>query len=359
MAIYIFCSKCHATRELKHIKQTQNLIRGTCKKCGAIIVKDSSKAKIIKPITEKVTNITEKIQIGPIYSNNSHIINQTTRNIEVIKEAFRQSSEINFVQRMYNNSYSVIIGIDDYKEEQSLSNACNDARSINRVLENDYKFINLIPPLYNSEATKDKLEEIFVDTISNNQGSKEMGQQDRLIIYYSGHGKLRKITNLDGTKSKEGFIIPYDGKKGGDYKNISMETIIKSCQRCIAKHVLLILDCCYSGFAATRSSIDNLQQIDNRYLDDLASRRAIQVLADGQDDQLVSDSGIRQGHSAFTGALLDILENKLDLNNDGIISVREIAYYLETQVAMHSSLYQRPVYNEIAGSQNGDFLFKI
>jgi len=56
---------------------------------------------------------------------------------------------------------------------------------------------------------------------------------------------------------------------------------------------------------------------------------------------------------------LDILENKLDLNNDGIISVREIAYYLETQVAMHSSLYQRPVYNEIAGSQNGDFLFKI
>jgi uncharacterized caspase-like protein len=138
-----------------------------------------------------------------------------------------------------------------------------------------------------------------------------------------------------------------------------METIIKSCQSCIAKHVLLILDCCYNGYAATRSSIDNLQQIDNRYLDDLASRRAIQVLAAGQDDQPVSDSGIRLGHSSFTDALLDILENKMDLNNDGIISVREIACYLETQVSKHSYLYQRPVYNEIAGNQNGYFLFKI
>ena len=171
--------------------------------------------------------------------------------------------------------------------------------------------------------------------------------------------RLRKIENRDGTKNKEGFIIPYDGKKGKDYKNISMETIIKSCQRCIAKHVLLILDCCYSGYAATRSSIDNLQKIDNRYLNDLGSRRAIQVLAAGQDDQPVSDSGIRQGHSAFTGALLDILENNMDLNSDGVISVREIAYYLEIQVSKHSNLYQRPVYSEIAGSQNGDFLFKM
>ena len=49
----------------------------------------------------------------------------------------------------------------------------------------------------------------------------------------------------------------------------------------------------------------------------------------------------------------------MDLNSDGVISVREIAYYLETQVSKHSNLYQRPVYSEIAGSQNGDFLFKM
>jgi len=358
MAIFVFCSKCMTTRELKNIKQSQTLIKGNCRKCGSIIVKDSSKAKIRKSIINQVPNITdEKIHIGSIYYNNPQIINPTTRNIEVINETFPHS-QFNSIQQIYNKSYSVIIGIDEYKEEQSLSNACNDARAINSVLEKDYKFINLVPPLYNSEATKDNIEELFVDTISNNT-SKVMGQQDRLIIYYSGHGKLRKIENRDGTKNKEGFIIPYDGKKGKDYKNISMETIIKSCQRCIAKHVLLILDCCYSGYAATRSSIDNLQKIDNRYLNDLGSRRAIQVLAAGQDDQPVSDSGIRQGHSAFTGALLDILENNMDLNSDGVISVREIAYYLEIQVAKHSDLYQRPVYSEIAGSQNGDFLFKM
>jgi hypothetical protein len=98
-----------------------------------------------------------------------------------------------------------------------LSYAYNDASKINSVLQKDYGFENLVPPLYNSEATKDNIEEIFVDTISNNTGTV-MGQHDRLIIYYSGHGELRKIENLYGTKNKEGFIILYVGKKGKDYK---------------------------------------------------------------------------------------------------------------------------------------------
>ena len=130
MAIFVFCSKCMATRELKNIKQSQTLIKGNCRKCGSIIVKDSSKVIIPKSIINKVQNITdEKIHIG-----SPQIINPTTRNIEVINETFPHS-QFNSIQQIYNKSYSVIIGIDEYKEEQSLSNACNDARAINRVLK--------------------------------------------------------------------------------------------------------------------------------------------------------------------------------------------------------------------------------
>lgn len=140
-----------------------------------------------------------------------------------------------------------------------------------------------------------------------------------------------------------------------------METIVKGCQNCPAKHVLLILDCCYSGAAFTRSSSERMRpkKVSDAYVKDITSRRAIQVLAAGQEDEPVSDSGVRPGYSAFTGALLNILEPEIDLDNNGVLSVSEIGAYLEQQVALQGGRYQRPAYNRISGSDNGDFLFKI
>jgi hypothetical protein len=363
MAIFIFCSNCKATRELRDIKKIRNSIKGQCKKCGAIISKNLSKetnmaTQSLEPTIEIASSYNNiKSPIGTIYNNSStNVIG--LRNLEPIIKVDKIYNDFTSLGKIYNNSYSVIIGISRYKEEVSLSNAYNDASKINNILEKDYGFKNLVSPLFNENATKENIEEIFTDTIQNNE---KIGTNDRLLIFYAGHGKLRRHYDYDRTEIREGYIIPYDSKRNKYSSNISMETITKSCQNCNAKHVLLILDCCYSGFAATRSSInDDYHHIDKKYLNDIASRRAIQVLAAGQDDQPVSDSGIRPGHSAFTGALLDILENQADLNKDGIISVREIAHYLETQVVKHTrGIVQRPLYNEIIGSRNGDFLFKI
>jgi hypothetical protein len=60
-----------------------------------------------------------------------------------------------------------------------------------------------------------------------------------------------------------------------------------------------------------------------------------QVLAAGQEDQAVSDSGMRPGYSAFTGALLDILDMEMDLDNDGILTASEIGYNLGKEVIPH------------------------
>ncbi|HEY7571948.1 MAG TPA: tetratricopeptide repeat protein [Nitrososphaeraceae archaeon] len=142
-----------------------------------------------------------------------------------------------------------------------------------------------------------------------------------------------------------------------------MKTIIEGCQNCPAKHVLLILDCCYSGFAANRA-IQSLQKsyaATEDYIRDISSRAAVQVFAAGQEDQPVSDSGIRPGYSAFTGALLDILEPEVDPDNNGILTASEIGYSLERQVAVQEQRgsFQRPVYSHLSGSQGGDFIFKI
>jgi hypothetical protein len=141
-----------------------------------------------------------------------------------------------------------------------------------------------------------------------------------------------------------------------------MDDLVKACQKCPAKHVLLILDCCYSGYAAKRSiEVEKPKRATNSYIKDLTSRRAIQVLAAGEEDQPVNDSGERPGYSAFTGALLDILESGIDLDNDGVLTCREIGLKLRAEVARHTTAgtLQVPIYSDIFGSENGDLVFMM
>lgn len=139
-----------------------------------------------------------------------------------------------------------------------------------------------------------------------------------------------------------------------------MDDIIQACQRCNAKHVLLILDCCYSGYAAIRDVPEKkFGKASDNYLKQIATRRAIQVLAAGQEDEPVSDSGVNPGFSAFTGALLDILESERDLDKDGILTASEIGFNLERQLIQREGVNQKPAYNHIAGDELGDFIFKV
>jgi hypothetical protein len=139
-----------------------------------------------------------------------------------------------------------------------------------------------------------------------------------------------------------------------------MKTMIEGCQKCVAKHVLLVLDCCYSGYAALKDAPQKRHtKVSENYVNQIASKRAIQVLAAGQEDEPVSDSGVRPGYSAFTGSLLDILETELDLDGDGILTAAEIGHNLEKQIIQRQGVNQKPAYNPISGSEGGDFIFKL
>jgi hypothetical protein len=136
-----------------------------------------------------------------------------------------------------------------------------------------------------------------------------------------------------------------------------MKTVIEGCQKCIAKHVLLVLDCCYSGYAALKDVPQKRpRKVTENYFSRIASRRA---LAAGQEDEPVSDSGVRPGYSAFTGSLLDILEIERDLDGDGILTADEIWHNLEKQIIQREGVNQKPAYNRISGSEDGDFIFKL
>ncbi len=85
--------------------------------------------------------------------------------------------------------------------------------------------------------------------------------------------------NFKGEEVREGFIVPYESPTGQYSNNIPMDELVKVCQNCSAKHVLLILDCCYSGYALTSDSVRNTTYTATEdYIKDIASRRSFRFL---------------------------------------------------------------------------------
>ena len=104
-----------------------------------------------------------------------------------------------------------------------------------------------------------------------NEIARKVGKNDRVLIFYSGHGYTEKLAGKDW-----GYIVPYDGT-GDSTTYISMvELRMLSEQMGTAKHQLFIMDACYGGLLGTKGGgVDT--SVPN-YLNEITSRSARQIL---------------------------------------------------------------------------------
>jgi len=97
-----------------------------------------------------------------------------------------------------------------------------------------------------------------------------------------------------------------------------------------------------------------------QYLEVITNKPSLQIIAAGQDDEEVGNSGVVQGHSPFTAAFLEVLDRDMDTDNDGVLSGTEVGNLVRSIVIGNnesgSSNFQIPVLYTHAG---GDFVFKI
>ena len=120
-----------------------------------------------------------------------------------------------------------------------------------------------------------------------------------------------------------------------------------------AKHVLFVMDSCYSGLALTRGGVELPSQ---NYLNEISRREARQMFTAGGADQQVADNG-PNGHSVFTWTLLQGLDGRADLNGDGVITATELAAYVAPAVSALS--HQTPAFGNLPGTEGGDFIFNL
>ena len=247
--------------------------------------------------------------------------------------------------KLYNKSYAVIIGIDQYQNlpmDRQLTYAVRDAKGVQKVLEKNFKFDKIIT-LYNKDATKDNILKVLMGDLA-----KEMTEEDSLFIFWAGHGNQEKTREGD-----LGYLIPFDGSVTEVYKNITMAQIRDDISRKIpAKHIFYVMDACYGGLLAQTRAVDKQTKRDFAYLQEVTKERVRQVLTAGGKDQEVLDGGPK-GHSVFTGRLIEALENAEDF-----ITANELQTIVKEKVfsdARARSHTQTPGYGALYGV--GDFVF--
>jgi uncharacterized caspase-like protein/peptidoglycan/xylan/chitin deacetylase (PgdA/CDA1 family) len=244
----------------------------------------------------------------------------------------------------YSDSWAIVIGIDDYANWPRLQYAVRDARAIRETLVQRFGFnADHVLSLENREATRAGILGAFNDKLARSG----MKKNDRLFVFFAGHGATRQLSSGRDL----GYIIPSDSdpnKLATDA--VPMTELQNIAESLTAKHVLFVMDACYSGLGLTRGAGSG------NFLRDNAKRLGRQMLTAGGADQLVADGG-PNGHSVFTWTLLQALAGKADLNGDGLITATELAAYVAPAVAAVSR--QTPAFGSLPGSEGGDFVFAL
>ena len=250
---------------------------------------------------------------------------------------------------IYRESWAAVIGIDDYQTWPKLSYAANDAQAVRDLL---IKKFNFKPDhaflLLDKEATRQSILSLLGDKLGNPDLVK---REDRVFVFFAGHGATRHLASGRDL----GYIIPVDADLTNyEGQAISMTNFQDIAEAIPAKHVLFVMDSCYSGLALTRGG--GGIAFSPNYLAEISRREARQMFTAGGADQQVADNG-PNGHSVFTWTLLQALDGRGDLNGDGVITASELAAYVAPAVSALSQ--QTPAFGNLPGSEGGDFIFEL
>jgi uncharacterized caspase-like protein len=240
--------------------------------------------------------------------------------------------------------YAVVLGNNTYRDSgyQALKSAASDATAVSNVLQSRYGYQTTV--LLNAS----RLEILS----ALNDAREKLGANDNLLIYYAGHGEM------DSTG--KGYWVPSDGIAGNNKTWISNAQISDMLNAMPAKHVLTVVDSCYSGTMTRASSPSfdaNSMPADkwNTWVRTMVNGRSRTALTSGG-LQPVPDVGAGN-HSYFARAFVNALQD-----NNKLLEAGRLYRTVSTQVALTSvkaPLPQNPQYAAIrfAGHESGEFFF--
>ncbi len=257
---------------------------------------------------------------------------------------------------VYRKGWALLIGINKYPNlpaKHQLDYAVADAEDFASLLQSKFGFTKSnITILKDKQATKQGI----LDAFSPLADPNKVKYNDCVLVYFSGHGQT---VPLPKSKGEMGFLVPYDARidlsarpNAAQYYRdcIGMDELKRVARLIPAKHIIFIVDACYSGLVL--ESARGLAPEVPGYLKKVATASTQQMItAGGKGEQSAERSDF--GHGVFTHKLLEGLEKRIaDWDNNGVITGCELGTYLRTFVPKIAQ--QTP---EFRAEGEGEFLF--
>ena len=264
--------------------------------------------------------------------------NRGAGNVKV-KKSDGKNEEI----KLYDASYALLIGESEYTNGWDvLSGVKDDVPAVQAALEKQGFQVKVV-----MNAKRTELESA-INNFIDEYGYK---LENRLLIYYAGHGHTVKT----GDGRELGYIVPTDAplpkdEIGFKRKAIPMDDITNYARKIQAKHALFVFDSCFSGKLVSRGEILVTSMILNNVREPVR-----QFITSGAANQTVPDV------SDFRKLFVLALDGAADENRDGFILGSELAVYLKRELTKLSSGRQTPQYDKIPDLElkQGDFVFVL
>ena len=244
--------------------------------------------------------------------------------------------------QLYKGSYALLIGVSNYTAGwPKLPGVLQDLLDVEKTLESQGFEVTVL-----KDPDSVHLESGIKDFI-NRYG---LEPENRLLIYFAGHGHTEKMAYGD----EMGYIVPSDApnpnvdKKAFKAKALDMQRFESFAKTIESKHALFVFDSCFSGslFAITRAIPEAISY--------KTSRPVRQFVTSGSADEAVPDK------SVFKSQFIAGITGEADSDKDGFVTGTELGNFLESKVVNYSRGCQHPQYGKIRDQNldKGDFVFQ-
>lgn len=249
----------------------------------------------------------------------------------------------------------VVVGINEYHRLPKLRRAVSDANGVARLLMDRFAFEMPIPPLLDGAATKNAIETLVEDRLR-----MELGPEDALVFFFAGHGTTR-VNHIGQTTTKTGYLVPVEAKGRDHFGDlINVKHFLDNLGMLPANHILVILDACHSGMALDLGAAMTQHRSAATFARDLATKRSRRVITSAMGHQTALDGGPIDGHSLFTGTLINgLMQAKADTDANGIVTSSELGLYLQQTVGQSSDSAQTPDFGAFALDDRGELLLVL
>ena len=215
-----------------------------------------------------------------------------------------------------SKTFAVIVGIDDYRNADDYSGdlrfAKDDSYEFDMFFLSEYG--GQVPENNISVITDNKATRVFIRDELRRM-SRQANASDRLIFYFSGHGKGDYFLPSDFNTYEENYL--------------TIQQIDKIFGASNAKHKLLIADACINDDPQRGRSTSTVAQDFNNRLN--SYKPSFVHLRSCQDHELSYES-VDYQNGFFSHWLIKGLKGPADYNGDRTVTIKELFNYLKNNV---------------------------